>query len=1042
MSSIPSLLEQLSALDIHISLVDGQLHLDAPKGALTPELKRRLHAEHQELTAYLHTHSSVSVNMHPEKPSQLLHPNQLSLLTNQHTRPNHEAACVSLHLDSHIDATRLLNAWTHVLERHGLFNASWRDTNSGIQRNTRSGTKPKPYFYTKKFSDVDVIHTNYGDINAYVYNLHIQDCQASFDLTQSHFIRLNLNQIGPEQHLISISAHPHICDDLSLPAFMTDVMDQYHQTDALNKPETSKHASQLAPTPDSLPELTLRLTQQQQHIQRLDAEQSNTYRFNHKIRFQLTSVQHLTALHSAFEQLCRRHPILGASLDALQKQLVCTSMPLFTIENLCYDDTPVKTCFNRHADVRVALSDQTLSNIKAYQVNDDTVFICMTVHAMICDSDSLHTIANDFKAFYTSNDSQSLITQFKEADYLALNHERYPNTLSTYKEDINYWKVQLADAPSRITFANSAARTSNNSAHSFARQQFQLNDKESESIRQFLHNKKIDAYAFFLANYHLLLSRHSGQNIVSVVIPASNAKTDTTPAYQSSNALVIKLTPGHNPRAERYFNDAESALTHAQQHNRVAFFEILKHTNLINRDELAFHSAGFDFQSHKHSPLNNTVNESTQNVQLLSRLENKTLLYFQVTETDSQYVVDVEYDVSVFNEHDIQLMSGHYIQLMNNIIDDTQQPVNTLSLNTDDQLRSLLNCSPAQYSAILPLTNMQRDIYIDTTVNAQQTWNYFGQTNIFNCELNPQRLQDAINSVIAREPALHSHIKPSHTHYSDIAYRCVLSKPPQLTLATTTHDGDHTSLKTLANEFIHTPYKLENELPLRTQLVRFNNTHWAWMVAFHHIVVDGLGMHMFIQTVLSTYEALSNGDAIEPLNYPFSDYAEFNRLQCDTQETIDYWSEAVKKATPLSGGRHLATQTAENGEAIHRVHTFSKEHSADIRKYCFSQRSTPAAYIKSILTIALNGYFKQEQQGLIFNEVRVGRTRQTLWTIGCCFTNQPFIVENELLTGDATFKALLHYTSQYAQTVEPYSFISNSEQKKLVTSNEIQATFN
>ncbi|WP_438405076.1 condensation domain-containing protein, partial [Aeromonas hydrophila] len=63
------------------------------------------------------------------------------------------------------------------------------------------------------------------------------------------------------------------------------------------------------------------------------------------------------------------------------------------------------------------------------------------------------------------------------------------------------------------------------------------------------------------------------------------------------------------------------------------------------------------------------------------------------------------------------------------------------------------------------------------------------------------------------------------------------------------------------------PFNLAGGPLFATTLYRLDEGRWAWFIAVHHIAIDGFGLSLLSQRVVSWYEALCAGEQPAPCRY-------------------------------------------------------------------------------------------------------------------------------------------------------------------------------
>ncbi|UHO38305.1 amino acid adenylation domain-containing protein [Chryseobacterium capnotolerans] len=154
-------------------------------------------------------------------------------------------------------------------------------------------------------------------------------------------------------------------------------------------------------------------------------------------------------------------------------------------------------------------------------------------------------------------------------------------------------------------------------------------------------------------------------------------------------------------------------------------------------------------------------------------------------------------------------------------------------------------------------------------------------------------LQKAFEKVIKRHEILRSVIK---TTEDGVGYQQVTDHLPEwnMTEVSTREDLDE-ALNKCANKI----FRLEVEIPIATNIFKFENRHYLSAV-IHHIAFDGWSTDIFLKEIQTIYKALLNNEKAEELSdvqIQYKDYALWQREYLSGQrleQQINYWKDQLE----------------------------------------------------------------------------------------------------------------------------------------------------
>ena len=211
MMTATELLSQLRARDIRIWVEDDRLRLNAPKGALTPELQEQLVAHKAEILAYLQTVQTASslpvltrVNGQGLLPLSFAQKRLWFLDQMEPGNPAYNIA-TAMRLFGALDIAAVQASLNTIIERHESL------------RTTYTAVAGEPY---QVIHDVAVLPLQIGDLchlaeperEAEAQRLVHEEAERPFDLSVDLPVRVTLLHLTPEEHIFMVTMH-HIASD-------------------------------------------------------------------------------------------------------------------------------------------------------------------------------------------------------------------------------------------------------------------------------------------------------------------------------------------------------------------------------------------------------------------------------------------------------------------------------------------------------------------------------------------------------------------------------------------------------------------------------------------------------------------------------------------------------------------------------------------------------------------------------------------------------------------------------------------------------------
>jgi hypothetical protein len=210
------LVSSLAGLGIRLWVEDGRLRYQAPQGALTPELRRRLTEERAALIAYL-----LGGPAPGEDPAPGEHPlshNQQFLWFLYQLAPQSSAYNVAFvaRIVTSVDFERLRTAFRTLVGRHPMLRTTY---------GARDGV---PFMRIHDSIDFDCGRVDASGWSEETLERAVRDkYDEPFDLARGPVLRVHLFSAGEEDHVLLVTIHHIACDGWSIGILMKEFRDLY-----------------------------------------------------------------------------------------------------------------------------------------------------------------------------------------------------------------------------------------------------------------------------------------------------------------------------------------------------------------------------------------------------------------------------------------------------------------------------------------------------------------------------------------------------------------------------------------------------------------------------------------------------------------------------------------------------------------------------------------------------------------------------------------------------------------------------------------------
>nr|WP_231574946.1 non-ribosomal peptide synthase/polyketide synthase [Paenibacillus sp. FSL R7-0273] len=197
---------------------------------------------------------------------------------------------------------------------------------------------------------------------------------------------------------------------------------------------------------------------------------------------------------------------------------------------------------------------------------------------------------------------------------------------------------------------------------------------------------------------------------------------------------------------------------------------------------------------------------------------------------------------------------------------------------------------PAAVQALYPLSSAQRRLYVLHELEPESTrYNMPGVVELAG-QVDTDRLEQAIRSVIARHESLRTSFAwvdgvPRQQIHEEVPFELVLQEAEEL------------QAQELIRNFVR-PFTLDQAPLLRAGVLRLAEERYWLVWDMHHIVSDGVSMNILVSDFMAAYA----GEELAPLRIQYKDYAVWQKgtLEMERMQAHEaYWLSAYAEVAPV-----------------------------------------------------------------------------------------------------------------------------------------------
>ncbi len=884
---------------------------------------------------------------------------------------------------------------------------------------------------------------------------------------------LNIEKIGVNDHFFELGGQSLLATqvvsrlksrfDMDIPLrilFETATVENLAKWIDQHKGLAGKHVPSLTTVSRDQP---IPLSFAQERLWVLSQLEPGSSAYNMPAAFKIIGPLDIEAIRRSLEQIVYRHEILRttfADSDSGPVQIIHSpqtfDLPVIDLTELsdAEKEEKLKQYAYANATELFDLNQGPLLKVRLYQLTQDQgvaqeYAMTANMHHIVSDGWSMKVLLTELALLYPSMKAGVLPTlpplEVQYADYAVWQRQWLQG--EGLEQSLAFWRSQFASTPTLLQLPIDRPRPSINTRKG-AYYNFDVSKEVVRKVEDYAQNNELTNFVVGIAAFQILLARYTKQTDICIGIPTSGRnRVEIEPLIGFFiNALLLRFNLAGNPRVADVLTHAKGITLQSFEHENVPVEMIL---NMLSADA-AFDGAvlgqvAFNFLNQLQDKDMQAVDEQTIGELSVSVIDNgvvsaKAEIMLIITELDGQWKGQFEYNTDLFDEATIALMARHYNIILKSMFDDDTCPIEYLPMLTEQGLFDSLGLNTDNYESILPLTTMQRDIYLSELAKPGTLENAIGFALDVVGEFDLECFKQSVLASSQQLSVMRTQIIAATRAYMDLAYQAVL-REPVINVAFTdvsaeSFTGDQ--LLSLAENHIFHAYDVHNDDLCTYHVYKLADRHHFIVGAMHHLIMDGAGCVMLLHDYLcANYEVLAAGDSVTRTTDEFPVYVAEHRVTFDKPDTLDYWRQRLQSVEPLNVP--LPREKAESRRR-EQEYRFSSEHAAEIRQFCFRQRITPTVYFKCLYSLLLDSYFNPDADFQIL-EFLSARSREAQNAIGCCYQALPFVVPIDSLRSD-TIDDLFEVAKAYHADVQSIKDISLFYQRQFTSHGRLTFSFN
>ncbi|MDT5062902.1 MAG: hypothetical protein QOH63_3361, partial [Acidobacteriota bacterium] len=423
------------------------------------------------------------------------------------------------------------------------------------------------------------------------------------------------------------------------------------------------------------------------------------------------------ALEQSLNEIVRRHEVLRttfAEVDGQPVQMIATdlSLPLRVIDLSALAplerDEEAARLSTEEARHPFDLFNGPLVRATLLRLSDEVYVLMLSMHHIISDAWSLDVLSRELRTLYEAlsvgKPSPLPVLPIQYADFAVWQREWLQGEV--LEEQLDYWKKQLAGAPSALELPTTHPRPLV-PTYSGATQSRTLSASVANSLKELSRREGATLFMTMLAAFNVLLHRYTHQTDIVVGSPLAGRNRAETEALIGFfvNTLVLRTDLSGDPSFRELLGRVREVTLGAFAHQDLPFeklVEVIQPERDTSRNPLF--QVSFQLSNDSNSAVDafgeaeEVVIESQPEVEKGAA---KFDLEVNIWESQRGLKAQIDYSTDLFDDASITRMLKHFVRLLEGVAADPYRHVSEFPLLTVEEQHRLLvewNDTEADYA--------------------------------------------------------------------------------------------------------------------------------------------------------------------------------------------------------------------------------------------------------------------------------------------------------------------------------------------------------
>ncbi|MEH1946787.1 MAG: amino acid adenylation domain-containing protein [Nostoc sp.] len=471
-----------------------------------------------------------------------------------------------------------------------------------------------------------------------------------------------------------------------------------HVIEAVKKSVVEMQEGELLPPPPISTTLKIPLTAAQKELwflAQMGDEVSRAY--NESRTIHLRGTGNLLAVRKAVQEIINRHEALRTTFSPEgDNQLIHPTLTIdipvsdFSTLEKSQRETQLSELLAREAQQIFHLEKGPLLNCHIVKLQEDHHLVILTNHHIVADGWSISILLRELAAIYSA-ECQGIASQLpqpmKWSEY-ALWQAQMQQSPEMAKAEA-YWLNQFASSVPVLELPTDRPRPPIFS-YTGARENIILDSTLYNSLKSLSVQRGYTLFTILLTAFITLLQRLTNQQDIVVGI-ASAGQSAIAGEYlvgHCVNLLPIRSQVIGNPGFTEYLSSVQQVLLDAYEYQIYPFIKLIENLKLPrDTSRTPLFTTGFNLdKAQLESKSLKQEFEVAKNATSATKLD----INLNILQTDSELLLELEYNTDLFDTQTIQRWLGHYVTLLEGVVANPEQPLAELPILTQTQQHQLL----------------------------------------------------------------------------------------------------------------------------------------------------------------------------------------------------------------------------------------------------------------------------------------------------------------------------------------------------------------